>query len=107
MTRMSNSQSTSPVHAPPRNSNSLAKGSEEKGADSRGQKKKPSDVAGLDSAAAVFATGGVLRRRLAATSTDGPDKNPSTTSLPAEKVFPIQIGSELFRLSGASISSDG
>lgn len=27
--------------------------------------------------------------------------------LPAEKVFPIQIGSELFRLSGASIASDG
>ncbi len=27
--------------------------------------------------------------------------------LPSEKVFPIQIGSELFRLSGASISSDG
>jgi len=27
--------------------------------------------------------------------------------LPREKVFPIQIGSELFRLSGASISSDG
>ena len=27
--------------------------------------------------------------------------------LPARKVFPIQIGSELFRLSGASISSDG
>jgi len=27
--------------------------------------------------------------------------------LPAEKVFPIQIGSELFRLSGASITSDG
>jgi hypothetical protein len=26
--------------------------------------------------------------------------------LPAGKVFPIQIGSELFRLSGASISSD-
>jgi hypothetical protein len=30
-----------------------------------------------------------------------------TTILPAGKVFPIQIGSELFRLSGASISSDG
>jgi hypothetical protein len=30
-----------------------------------------------------------------------------TTVLPAGKVFPIQIGSELFRLSGASISSDG
>jgi len=28
-------------------------------------------------------------------------------TLPAGKVFPIQIGSELFRLSGASISSDG
>lgn len=27
--------------------------------------------------------------------------------LPHEKVFPIQIGNELFRLSGASISSDG
>ena len=27
--------------------------------------------------------------------------------LPAEKGFPIQIGSELFRLSGASIMSDG
>ena len=30
-----------------------------------------------------------------------------TTVLPAGKVFPIQIGSDLFRLSGASISSDG
>ena len=28
-------------------------------------------------------------------------------SLPAEKGYPIQIGSELFRLSGASIMSDG
>lgn len=28
-------------------------------------------------------------------------------SLPLEKVFPIQIGTELFRLSGASIASDG
>lgn len=34
------------------------------------------------------------------------DPNPKST-LPAEKVFPIQIGSELFRLSGASIGSDG
>jgi hypothetical protein len=30
-----------------------------------------------------------------------------TSQLPAGKVFPIQIGSELFRLSGASLSSDG
>lgn len=28
-------------------------------------------------------------------------------SLPLEKVFPIQIGTESFRLSGASIASDG
>lgn len=27
--------------------------------------------------------------------------------LPHERVFPVQIGSELFRLSGASLSSDG
>lgn len=27
--------------------------------------------------------------------------------LPHERVFPVQIGSELFKLSGASISSDG
>lgn len=27
--------------------------------------------------------------------------------LPHERVFPIQIGSDLFRLSGASLSSDG
>lgn len=27
--------------------------------------------------------------------------------LPHERVFPIQIGNQLFRLSGASISSDG
>lgn len=34
-------------------------------------------------------------------------KPPTPSILPSEKVFPIQIGSELFRLSGASISSDG
>ncbi|KAF2430824.1 hypothetical protein EJ08DRAFT_211220 [Tothia fuscella] len=34
------------------------------------------------------------------------EMNKLTTVLPAGKVFPIQIGSELFRLSGASISSD-
>ncbi len=34
-------------------------------------------------------------------------KASSPSILPPEKVFPIQIGSELFRLSGASISSDG
>lgn len=29
------------------------------------------------------------------------------STLPAEKVFSIQIGTQLFRLSGASIASDG
>jgi hypothetical protein len=32
---------------------------------------------------------------------------PTHMALPARKVFPIQIGDKLFRLSGASISSDG
>ena len=35
------------------------------------------------------------------------DASDDATLLPKERVFPIQIGSELFRLSGASISSDG
>ena len=37
----------------------------------------------------------------------GVTQQASSAVLPAEKVFPIQIGSELFRLSGASIASDG
>ncbi|KAL2374759.1 hypothetical protein RJ035_000320 [Blastomyces gilchristii] len=46
------------------------------------------------------------------TSAPGVSKRPDsserakTCNLPPEKVFPIQIGSELFRLSGSSISSD-
>jgi hypothetical protein len=40
-----------------------------------------------------------------------PASHPSASAapmvLPARKVFPIQIGDKLFRLSGASISSDG
>lgn len=36
-----------------------------------------------------------------------PDAGDAPFVLPPRKVFPIQIGSELFRLSGASISSDG
>jgi len=44
-------------------------------------------------------SGSALRRTLT---------DPSTPMvLPARKVFPIQIGDKLFRLSGASISSDG
>jgi hypothetical protein len=48
---------------------------------------------------------GILRESMVTSgrkmNTDIPD------ILPHERVFPIQIGSELFRLSGASISSDG
>ena len=36
-----------------------------------------------------------------------PGETQSLAGLPARKVFSIQIGTELFRLSGASISSDG
>lgn len=44
------------------------------------------------------------RRTLPATHPSG--SSPAMV-LPARKVFPIQIGDKLFRLSGASISSDG
>ena len=43
----------------------------------------------------------ILRQRQIEAFRDG------NGGLPAEKGFPIQIGSELFRLSGASIMSDG
>ncbi|KAK5950672.1 hypothetical protein OHC33_008339 [Knufia fluminis] len=45
----------------------------------------------------------------ASATVGGGNKTPTAhppSILPPEKVFPIQIGSELFRLSGASISSD-
>ena len=45
------------------------------------------------------------RRTIERQSAD--DSQPITGVLPVEKSFPIQIGSELFRLSGASIMSDG
>ena len=35
------------------------------------------------------------------------DRDPDKGTLPKEKGFSVQIGSELFRLSGASIMSDG
>jgi hypothetical protein len=47
----------------------------------------------------------VLERRN--TSTTHPTASVGSLVLPARKVFPIQIGDKLFRLSGASISSDG
>ena len=43
----------------------------------------------------------VIRHRSSETLENG------AQGLPAEKGFPIQVGSELFRLSGASIMSDG
>lgn len=47
----------------------------------------------------------VLERRNL--STTHPTAPAGSLVLPARKVFPIQIGDKLFRLSGASISSDG
>ncbi|ETI19789.1 hypothetical protein G647_08802 [Cladophialophora carrionii CBS 160.54] len=77
------------------------------------------------SRAAPGAAAGNRRTRQSSGSTPRPSILPSTSSqgstrgrgtrvssghppsiLPPEKVFPIQIGSDLFRLSGASISSD-
>ncbi|EXJ61861.1 hypothetical protein A1O7_02291 [Cladophialophora yegresii CBS 114405] len=77
------------------------------------------------SRAALGAAAGNRRTRQSSGSTPRPPVLPSTSSqgstrgrgtrvssghppsiLPPEKVFPIQIGSDLFRLSGASISSD-
>ncbi|CRG91891.1 putative protein YDR132C [Talaromyces islandicus] len=46
---------------------------------------------------------GVLRHN---TSEKDADTSSQDTGLPPEKVFSIQLGSELFRLSGASIASD-
>jgi hypothetical protein len=47
---------------------------------------------------------------MASTNSDSQGRSPATkakSTLPTEKVFSIQIGTELFRLSGASIASDG
>ncbi|GFF31421.1 uncharacterized protein YDR132C [Aspergillus udagawae] len=46
---------------------------------------------------------------MASTNSDSQGRSPATkakSTLPTEKVFSIQIGTELFRLSGASIASD-
>jgi hypothetical protein len=82
-----------------------------------------SELAGSRAAAGLAA--GNRRTRQSSNSTARPPILPSNSSqgsfrrgtrtssahppsiLPPEKVFPIQIGSDLFRLSGASISSDG
>lgn len=49
---------------------------------------------------------GVVRHNTAEKD-DNANKGSHTATLPPEKVFSIQLGSELFRLSGASIESDG
>ncbi len=57
-------------------------------------------------------SGAESRRARAGPSSTTSSRRPATEPpaplvLPARKVFPIQIGDKLFRLSGASISSDG
>lgn len=86
-----------------------------------------SELPGGRAVPSVGAPAGNRRTRQSSGSTPRPTVNPQTASsqgstrargtrtssghppsiLPPEKVFPIQIGSDLFRLSGASISSDG
>jgi hypothetical protein len=60
----------------------------------------PSEAGGMERSSISTAAGGARK------SSTGLKKGPKS-NLPPEKVFPIQIGSQLFRLSGASIVSDG
>ena len=77
---------------PSRSTNPGSQKPVEQGSQSRASAKSPTVAA----SSAAKGTGILYKQR------------PSSPSiLPPEKVFPIQIGSELFRLSGASISSDG
>lgn len=57
-------------------------------------------------AGAHVPSGGVPAQSRPGRSSRVPSATPPSI-LPPEKVFPIQVGSDLFRLSGASISSDG
>jgi hypothetical protein len=64
------------------------------------------------SGASASASASVSASASASMSIVDPAHNESTVAkiprvLPHERVFPIQIGSELFKLSGASLSSDG
>ncbi|KAK4969815.1 hypothetical protein LTR66_011670 [Elasticomyces elasticus] len=65
----------------------------------------PTSVSGRDTPRT--ATSGTGERPAAKPKRTVPHAPSGTTQLPSRKVFPIQIGSELFRLSGASLSSDG
>jgi hypothetical protein len=102
------SPSISPVNATPLPQN-FDKVPEDNSKYVGGETKKLPATTGAGSATAVFASGGILRQQISGgappTAIIGTSTIPST--LPPEKVFSIQIGSELFRLSGASISSDG
>ena len=63
--------------------------------------KKSSEAASIANGKGPIKTPGVLRTGDAALLRNG------QPTLPAEKAFAIQIGWRLFRLSGASIMSDG
>ncbi|KAL2002078.1 hypothetical protein VTN02DRAFT_714 [Thermoascus thermophilus] len=66
----------------------------------------PSTAGGWERSSAVMASGDAQEQPGSLPASAGPSKKANTCILPPEKVFPIQIGSELFRLSGASIASD-
>jgi hypothetical protein len=112
------SSTMAPSHSPspstsPKNTSSLPqnfdKVPESTAEQSGAGNQKPPTISGARSASAVFTSAGILRQQ----SAGGPPPagivgtTTMSTTLPSEKVFSIQIGSEIFRLSGASISSDG
>lgn len=72
--------------------------------ESSGAHKRPAINMGEDSGRQRGAGEG---RTLAPTTDSSSSSSTTHLPLPARKVFPIQIGDKLFRLSGASISSDG
>ncbi|KAL9111688.1 MAG: hypothetical protein Q9227_003962 [Pyrenula ochraceoflavens] len=95
-----------PSHSPqPESSDSAQNGQPEGGAQQRasigvGKSRPHSSTTRSRAAAQAQASSNPARP----TSTAQPPKHPNQSILPAEKVFPIQIGSELFRLSGAAPS---
>ena len=66
-----------------------------------------SDADGSSTRPASTAADGNGNNKIIVGRQSADNSQPITGVLPVEKSFPIQIGSELFRLSGASIMSDG
>lgn len=104
VSRMSNSRPTSVDESRSGNVGEAA----QKGEGAQVQANRtPFTAGGLARSSAVMASGDAREQPGSLPASAGPSKKANKCILPPEKVFPIQIGSELFRLSGASIASDG